>query len=263
MSGAAIRAASGRHQALEAATRKVCILEAAFDALPQPLALWRKDGSLDLANASFRSAYDIDGSHNAVRREALSVEGDGHAVVVRRTQSGNSSTAEVRTTHGEWMQLAEHRFENGTQLTMGTNITRFKEEQNRLQVEQERLREKVSAMATSHRKLELRCASLESALDGPAGVPSQAEKAFAGQTADHAVPAEMRTSLNAVLGFSELMIAETEKARQPGCKLDEYARHIHAGGKALHALVERLENKGEVYFASDGHDGPVVRRIVG
>ncbi|PRX10454.1 UNVERIFIED_ORG: two-component system cell cycle sensor histidine kinase PleC [Martelella mediterranea] len=260
VSGAAIRVASDRHRALEAATRRAGMLETAFDALPQPLALWRKDGSLDLANHAFKVAYDLDGANAPVRRDLLDTEEHDRPVVVRRAHGDNIDATEIKTARGEWMQLAERCFANGSSLTVGTDITRFKEEQGRLQAEQERLREKVSAMASTRRKLELRCASLERAQERHADTP--ALTAGTETAATPCVSAEIRTSLTAVLGFSELMIAETEKTRSPDGKLCEYARHIHDGGKALHALVERLENKGGERMQDSSQDGPVVRRIV-
>ncbi|MBB4121612.1 hypothetical protein [Martelella radicis] len=252
ISGAAIRQASCRHRALETAARRAAMLEAAFDALPQPLALWGKDGCLDLANASFRAAYDLDGQRGTIRRDDVSAENREQAVLVRRAHHDDRGTAEVKTAKGEWMQLAEHCFDNGAQLTLGTDITRFKEEQSRLQAEQERLREKVNTMALTRRKLELKCASLERSLETGAVAPRE------GEPTDPAMPAEIRTALTAVLGFSELMIAETE--RMAGNKLNEYARHVHAGGVALHAMVERLENTAPAPESEPDYRGPVVRR---
>ncbi len=258
VSGAAIRQASCHQKAVEAAAGRAGMLEAAFDALPQPLALWRKDGSLDLANAAFRAAYHLDDGQCAMRRDALAAENRERAVVVRRNHGGFGAAAEVRTAAGMWMRIADHCLDNGAQLTIGTDVTIFRQEQNRLQAEQERLREKVSAMAIDRRKLELKCASLERSLEGKTPAPRRQEATLA----DPAVPAEIRTALTAVLGFSELMMAETDKAH--GGKLNDYARHIHSGGEALQALVQRLEGKAHEPVAQPGDlAGPVVRRRIG
>ena len=257
VSGAAIRQASCHQKAVEASARRAGMLEAAFDALPQPLALWRKDGSLDLANAAFRAAYDLDDGQCAMRRDALAAESRHQAVVVRRNHGACGTAAEVRTARGAWMRIAEHSIEDGARLTVGTDITSFRQEQTRLQAEQERLREKVSAMALDRRKLELKCASLERSLEGKTAAPRREDTVLA----DASVPAEIRTALTSVLGFSELMMAETDKTS--GGKLNDYARHIHSGGEALQALVRRLEGKPHAPAAGvSGHE-PVVRRRIG
>lgn len=257
VSGAAIRQASCHQKAVEAAAGRAGMLEAAFDALPQPLALWRKDGSLDLANAAFRAAYDLDDSPCAMRQDALAAENQEQAVVVRRNHGACGTAAEVRTAHGAWMRISEHSIEDGARLTVGTDITSFRQEQTRLQAEQERLREKVSAMALDRRKLELKCASLERSLEGKAAAPRRQDTVLA----DASVPAEIRTALTSVLGFSELMMAETDKT--PGGKLNDYARHIHSGGEALQALVRRLEGKPRAPAAGVSGNEPVIRRRIG
>ncbi|WP_152534495.1 hypothetical protein [Martelella sp. AD-3] len=257
VSGAAIRQASCHQKAVEASAARAGMLEAAFDALPQPLALWHKDGSLDLANAAFRAAYDLDDGQCAMRRDALAAESRHQAVVVRRNHGACGTAAEVRTARGAWMRIAEHSIEDGARLTVGTDITSFRQEQTRLQAEQERLREKVSAMALDRRKLELKCASLERSLEGKTAAPRREDTVLA----DASVPAEIRTALTSVLGFSELMMAETDKTS--GGKLNDYARHIHSGGEALQALVRRLEGKPHAPAAGvSGHE-PVVRRRIG
>ncbi|TNB47006.1 hypothetical protein FF124_15780 [Martelella lutilitoris] len=257
VSGAVVRQASCHQKAVEAAAGRAGMLEAAFDALPQPLALWRKDGSLDLANAAFRSAYDLDDGQCAMRYDALAAENQEQAVIVRRNHGACGTAAEVRTAGGAWMRIADCRLDDGAQLTVGTDVTIFRQEQNRLQAEQERLREKVSAMALDRRKLELKCASLERSLEEKHAAPRREEAALT----DPAVPAEIRTALTAVLGFSELMMAQTDKAA--GGKLNDYARHIHSGGETLLALVRRLEGKANAPVARSGDHEPVIRRRIG
>ncbi|MGV0875776.1 PAS domain-containing protein [Martelella sp. FLE1502] len=158
VSGTAIRTASASRREVETATKRASLYQAAFDAMPQALALWGKDGRLELANASFAAAYGVDGS---ARRDSLVAD---DAVVVRRICGDNAVSSEVRTPAGHWQAVSESRLPNGALLTVGSDITAFKSDECRLQGEQARLREKVAALAAARRRLELKCAALNRAL---------------------------------------------------------------------------------------------------
>ncbi|AJY46395.1 PAS domain-containing protein [Martelella endophytica] len=252
ISGAAIRAAGRHAHALDAATKRAGRLQAAIDALPQALALWHRDGRLDAANRAFRQAYALDGGVSNIRREDIEGEREAASVVVRRTQAGADQLSEVLSPNGAWLQLCESETDGGERITVGTDITRFKDEQNRLQAEQERLRQKINELAASRRRLEQKCASLSLRLEQSAPAHSTID---APNTS-----AEIRTSLTTVLGYSELLLAES--SANPACsqKLCDYARSVHEGGMALNLLVERMEN-GPVRM-SNVEPGSIIRRTV-
>ena len=158
VSGIAIRTASESRREIETATRRASLYQAAFDAMPHGLAVWNKDGRLELANASFTSAY---GLGEGGRRDSLT---EDDAIVVRRTWNDDAVASEIRTPLGQWQSVSENQFGSGLLLTVSTDITPFKTHECHLQGEQARLREKIAALSAARRRLELKCAALHRAL---------------------------------------------------------------------------------------------------
>lgn len=158
VSGTAIRTASASRREIEAATKRASLYQAAFDAMPQALALWGKDGRLELANASFTTAY---AASAGARRDNLVAD---EAVIVRRICGDDAVSSEIRTPAGHWQALSESLLPDGALLTVGSDITAFKSDECRLKGEQARLREKVAALSAARRRLELKCAALNRAL---------------------------------------------------------------------------------------------------
>ncbi|WP_180897648.1 hypothetical protein [Martelella soudanensis] len=158
VSGTAIRTAGASRREIEAATKRASLYQTAFDAMPQALALWGKDGRLELANASFTTAYGVKAG---ARRDSLVAD---EAVVIRRVCREDAVSSEIRTRLGQWQAVSENLLPGGAMLTVGSDITAFKSDECRLQSEQARLLEKVAALAAARRSLELKCAALTRAL---------------------------------------------------------------------------------------------------
>ena len=158
VSGIATRTSTSYRREVEIAGKRMRLYQAAFDAMPQALALWGKNGRLELANSAFIEAYSM---MPGTARDALFDEG---AVVIRRTSDQEDITREIRTRCGRWQAVNERLLPDGTSVTVGSDITAFKDDECRLQGEQARLREKVATIAAARRSLELKCAALNRAL---------------------------------------------------------------------------------------------------
>ena len=257
ISGAVIRAAGCQHRETEAATRRARRLQAALEALPQPLALWHRNGCLEAANQAFRDAYGLD-ALATVQHTDIEIQDDKDCVIVRRSHHGGAGVVETRTASGKWLLVSETETSIGGRITICADITRFKDDQCRLQAEQERLREKINGLTTSRRQLEQKCASLLQKLDST----QQSQPPFPTLHPHDptGIASEFRTSLTTILGFSELLLAETGKARSCETRLADYARSVQQGGIRLQALIEKLEMTRQENELSEG--GVVIRRTL-
>ena len=110
--------------------------------------------------------------------------------------------------------------------------------------EAQRLRAYIAELEATQGKLEQTSESLKLALDAAAAA-SQAKSAFLA-----AMSHELRTPLNAVIGFSEVLAAETF-GPLGGPRNKEYIKNIHASGVHLLALINdvldiaRIDARGE------------------
>ncbi|WP_176083396.1 hypothetical protein [Martelella sp. HB161492] len=232
IAGLIFRITNGR--AADTAACNGQMLSAALEAVPQSVAIWARDGRLLAANAHFRTAYGAGLDITGLTREALSGSHPS-AIIVRQTRlpgvaSGNCF-AETQTMQGRWIQLDERQLASGETISIGTDITRFKDNQQRLQSVQDRLRKTVNELACSKRRLEQETASLKAALS------SIRTPAAADRTAEERLTHAMREELTTVVGYCEIMMGETE---QDATRARDYARSIHAGGMALKAIIEEM-----------------------
>ncbi|TPW29426.1 hypothetical protein FJU08_13895 [Martelella alba] len=235
ISGIIFRVTAGR--AADTAACSGQMLSAAIEAVPQSVAIWGRNGRLLAANAHFRTAYGAGRDLSGLTREELS-ETATSAVVVRQNRmtgiGAGNCFAETQTTQGRWIQLDERRLPSGETISIGTDITRFKDNQNRLQSVQDRLRKTVNELACAKRRLEQEAASLKAALTLSRS-PVTAER-----TEEQRLTHAMRTELTTVVGYCEIMMAAT---KQDNVQVQDYARNIHAGGMALQAIIEEMAQK--------------------
>ena len=254
LAGAAIRACEVHHRERHA-LHEAAQLKSVFDALPHALALWKPDGKLLTANKSFCDVHDLQPARiDTLCRSDVEKSDSTEQQLVRRSVCEGSADCEIKTADGRWLRVSEICIASGETLVIGMDITDFKACQIRLQAEQVRLRDKVNNLAASRRALEQETAALTLSLkhSHARGKEGLAENALTRHSAD------LRTSLTAILGFSELLLVETESAKVSSGKVTEYAKCIRDGGNRLKALAETLE--AEADLKCDHTPGVIIRR---
>lgn len=225
-----------------------------FDAIEstrEAFVLWDKDGKLVLWNDYFQKVHNIP-------EEVLMAGADREVVMVAAKRpivdklvpaiSSNKHTKsyEIKLADGSWLQISERRTNNGGLVSVGTDITALKLNQDRLKESEKRLMATVGDLSKSQEELEAKAAELSKLnLD----YQIEKERAEAANRSKSQFLAnmshELRTPLNAVIGFSEIL--KTGMFGPLGSeKYEEYTEDIHSSGKHLLGLINDILDMSKI-----------------
>jgi len=181
-------------------------------------------------------------------------------------QAPGARTFEAQLKDGSWLHISERRTKDGGYVSVGTDITRIKEHEQKLVDNDLRLRATVADLQRSQSALERQAVELADLAQKYAEEKNRAEDANQAKSKFLAnMSHELRTPLNAIIGFSEMM---TQQFFGPlgSEKYAEYADDIHKSGRHLLSVINdvldlsKIEadkfdlSEGEVSLAEAMHD---------
>ena len=157
-----------------------------------------------------------------------------------------AQTYEVQLVDGRWMQINERQTRDGGQVSVGTDITPLKRNQERLRDSEKRLMATIGDLTVSQNELKRKAAELS---DLNKDYQVETERAEAANKAKSEFLAnmshELRTPLNAIIGFSEVL-----QARMFGPlgsdKYSEYADDIHNSGIHLLTVINDILDMAKI-----------------
>ncbi|MBN9061290.1 MAG: PAS domain-containing protein [Rhizobiales bacterium] len=218
-------------------------LRDAVDQISEAFVLWDSDNRLVLCNAKFRelngvslesasqgAAYkDVMANANpplvSLEQEVATVDGRG------------SRRIETALADGRWLQISERRTEDGGFVSVGTEITAVKRQQDQLIDSERRLTMMISDLKRSRQALEAQAQQFAELAERYLEQKSEAESANRAKLKFLAnMSHELRTPLNAIIGFSELMMSGV--FGQLNQRHREYCKHIGDSGLFLLRFVE-------------------------
>jgi two-component system cell cycle sensor histidine kinase PleC len=221
-------------------------LRDAVDAISEAFVLWDADNRLVLCNSKFQRLHDLS--------PELVVPGKGYAEVMEGSQppvvrhqvvSENACkigarTFEAQLGDGRWLQINERRTKDGGYVSVGTDITALKRQEERLLQSERQLIATVTDLKKSRQILELQTQQLADLAERYLEQKAQAESANRTKSEFLAnMSHELRTPLNAILGFAEVMQSGLFGAL--GCeKYTEYCRDIRASGQYLLSVINDI-----------------------
>ncbi len=226
-------------QAKETADRR---LRDAIDAASQAFVLWDPQNRLVVCNANFLEFHGLtsedappgaayDAVMNRAGQPSLRIGQTPHELAAR------ACAHEARLADGRWLQINERRTKDGGFVSVGTDITQLKRNEENLLLSERRLQATVAELTRSRQALEMQKQELAALAEQYHFQKSQAEAANLAKSEFLAnMSHELRTPLNAIVGFSELML------QQPFGELGssrylEYCQDIHKSGAHLEAMV--------------------------
>ncbi|MFZ2157708.1 MAG: ATP-binding protein [Bradyrhizobium sp.] len=227
-------------------------LRDAIETIPEAFVLWDAEDRLVLCNSHFQRLHKLPDSAVApgISYETVIEVGSMPEVRTRlhetATQAPGARTFEAQLDDGSWLHISERRTKDGGYVSVGTDITRIKEHEQKLVDNDLRLRATVIDLKRSQTALEQQAIELADLAEKYSEEKNRAEEANQTKSKFLAnMSHELRTPLNAIIGFSEIM--ESGMFGTLGSeKYQEYCHDILTSGHYLLEVINDILDMSKI-----------------
>jgi two-component system cell cycle sensor histidine kinase PleC len=220
-------------------------LRDAIETIPEAFVLWDAEDRLVLCNSHFQRLHRLPDSAVAPGTSYETVIEVGSMPEVRTrlqetsAQAPGARTFEAQLDDGSWLHISERRTKDGGYVSVGTDITRIKEHEQKLVDNDLRLRATVIDLKRSQITLEAQAIELVDLAQKYSDEKNRAEEANQTKSKFLAnMSHELRTPLNAIIGFSEVMGSGMFGALGS----EKYAEYCHDILTSGHYLLEVIND---------------------
>ena len=227
-------------------------LRDAIETIPEAFVLWDAGDRLVLCNSHFQRLHKLPDSAVTPGTSYETVIEVGSMPEVRTrlhetaTQAPGARTFEAQLDDGSWLHISERRTKDGGYVSVGTDITRIKEHEQKLVDNDLRLRATVIDLKRSQAELERQAIELADLAEKYSEEKTRAEEANQTKSKFLAnMSHELRTPLNAIIGFSEIM--ESGMFGTLGSeKYQEYCHDILTSGHYLLEVINDILDMSKI-----------------
>jgi two-component system, cell cycle sensor histidine kinase PleC len=227
-------------------------LRDAIETIPEAFVLWDAGDRLVLCNSHFQKLHRLPDSAVApgTSYETIIEVGSMPEVRTRLHETANQApgarTFEAQLEDGSWLHISERRTKDGGYVSVGTDITRIKEHEQKLVDNDLRLRATVIDLKRSQAALERQAVELADLAEKYSKEKTRAEEANQTKSKFLAnMSHELRTPLNAIIGFSEIM--ESGMFGTLGSeKYQEYCHDILTSGHYLLEVINDILDMSKI-----------------
>ena len=227
-------------------------LRDAIETIPEAFVLWDAEDRLVLCNSHFQRLHKLPDSAVTPGTSYETIIEVGKMPEVRTrlhdagTQAPGARTFEAQLDDGSWLHISERRTKDGGYVSVGTDITRIKEHEQKLVDNDLRLRATVIDLKRSQTALEQQALELADLAEKYSEEKNRAEEANQTKSKFLAnMSHELRTPLNAIIGFSEIM--ESGMFGTLGSeKYQEYCHDILTSGHYLLEVINDILDMSKI-----------------
>ncbi len=226
-------------------------LKDAIENISEAFVLWDSDNRLVLCNSKYQQFHSLPAS--------VCVPGTAYEDVVRtakepairkriglKGESGEGRSFEVQLADRRWLQINERRTKDGGFVSVGTDITALKLQEERLRMSERELMITVRDLQKERLLADQQAQRLADLADKYAREKTRAEAANRSKSEFLAnMSHELRTPLNAIIGFSEVMQAQMF-GPMGSEKYAEYSRDIHRSGLFLLDVINDILDMSKI-----------------
>ncbi|HTG06215.1 MAG TPA: ATP-binding protein [Bradyrhizobium sp.] len=227
-------------------------LRDAIETIPEAFVLWDAEDRLVLCNSHFQRLHKLPDTAVTPGTSYETIIEVGKMPEVRTrlhdagTQAPGARTFEAQLDDGSWLHISERRTKDGGYVSVGTDITRIKEHEQKLVDNDLRLRATVIDLKRSQTALEQQALELADLAEKYSEEKNRAEEANQTKSKFLAnMSHELRTPLNAIIGFSEIM--ESGMFGTLGSeKYQEYCHDILTSGHYLLEVINDILDMSKI-----------------
>jgi len=227
-------------------------LRDAIETIPEAFVLWDAGDRLVLCNSHFQRLHKLPDSAVIPGTSYETVIEVGRMPEVRTrlhevaNQAPGARTFEAQLDDRSWLHISERRTKDGGYVSVGTDITRIKEHEQKLVENDLRLRATVIDLKRSQSELERQAIELADLAEKYSREKTRAEEANQTKSKFLAnMSHELRTPLNAIIGFSEIM--ESGMFGTLGSeKYQEYCHDILTSGHYLLEVINDILDMSKI-----------------
>ncbi|MCO5129821.1 MAG: ATP-binding protein [Xanthobacteraceae bacterium] len=227
-------------------------LRDAIETIPESFVLWDAEDRLVLCNSHFQRLHKLPDTAVAPGTSYETVCEVGRMPHIRARLPANdaraagSRTFEAQLDDGRWLNVSERRTKDGGYVSVGTDITRIKEHEQKLVDNDLRLRATVTDLKRSRTTLERQALELVDLAQKYAREKDRAEEANQAKSKFLAnMSHELRTPLNAIIGFSEIM-GSGMFGTLGSDKYQEYCHDILTSGHYLLEVINDILDMSKI-----------------
>jgi two-component system, cell cycle sensor histidine kinase PleC len=226
-------------------------LRDAIETIPEAFVLWDAENRLVLCNSNFQELHQLPDEAVVAGTSYETIVATGRKPLIRTTVAHDSEprgarTFEAQLEDGRWMHISERRTKDGGYVSVGTDITKIKQHEQKLIEGEKRQRATIVDLRKSQQALERQTAELADLAEKYAEEKTRAEEANQAKSKFLAnMSHELRTPLNAIIGFSEIM--ESGMFGPLGAeKYIEYSRDIRESGEYLLDVINDILDMSKI-----------------
>jgi two-component system, cell cycle sensor histidine kinase PleC len=227
-------------------------LKDAVENISEAFVLWDTESKLVLCNSKYQQFHSLPSAVCQPGTAYGDVAAASKEPVVRQFVPGQANdnsgarSMEVQLADGRWLQINERRTKDGGFVSVGTDITALKKQEERLLHSERTLMITVRDLQKERQLAEEQSQRLAELADKYASEKTRAEAANRSKSEFLAnMSHELRTPLNAVIGFSEIMSQEMF-GPLGAAKYSEYASDIGKSGQFLLDVINDILDMSKI-----------------